>query len=46
MKLRDGGPLALVRDGARITIDAANNILFVGSSEAELSGRREAWNIL
>ncbi len=40
---QDGGPLALVRDGDHITIDAAKCQLTVDISDAELAGRRKAW---
>jgi dihydroxy-acid dehydratase len=39
-----GGPLALVRDGDRITIDAENNTLQVDVEAAELDRRRAAWS--
>ncbi|RPI37845.1 MAG: dihydroxy-acid dehydratase, partial [Hyphomicrobiaceae bacterium] len=38
-----GGPLALVRDGDMITIDADAGRLDLEVSEAELASRREAW---
>lgn len=38
-----GGPIALVRDGDRITIDAAKNLLAVDLSDTELGSRRKAW---
>ncbi len=38
-----GGPLALIRDGDQITIDAADNRLDVDLSDDELTRRREAW---
>jgi len=38
-----GGPLALVRDGDTVTIDAARNELNLEVGEAELAGRRAAW---
>jgi dihydroxy-acid dehydratase len=38
-----GGPLALVRNGDRITIDADKNTLSVDLSDAELEARRAAW---
>jgi len=40
---QDGGALALVRDGERITIDATARTLSVDVSEAELADRRAAW---
>jgi dihydroxy-acid dehydratase len=38
-----GGPIALVRDGDRITIDTVNNVLQVHVSDEELETRRAAW---
>jgi dihydroxy-acid dehydratase len=38
-----GGPLALVQNGDRITIDSENNSLNVDLSEEELANRRQAW---
>lgn len=38
-----GGPLALIRDGDTITIDAEANALDVDLDDAELARRREAW---
>jgi dihydroxy-acid dehydratase len=40
---QDGGPIALVRDGDRITIDAAACQLNVDVPAAELDARRAAW---
>ena len=40
---QEGGPLALVENGDRITIDAARNLLQVDVSEAELAARRARW---
>jgi dihydroxy-acid dehydratase len=37
------GPIALLRDGDRITIDAVAGTIDVGLSEAELAERRRAW---
>jgi dihydroxy-acid dehydratase len=39
----EGGPLALVEDGDRITIDAVANRLELAVEETELERRREAW---
>ena len=39
----DGGPIALVRDGDRITVDAATRELNVELDAAELASRRKAW---
>ncbi|PKQ12567.1 MAG: dihydroxy-acid dehydratase [Alphaproteobacteria bacterium HGW-Alphaproteobacteria-1] len=38
-----GGPIALIRSGDVITIDAVNGTLSVDLSDAELATRREAW---
>ena len=38
-----GGPLALVRDGDQITIDAQERTLSVALSSSELAARRAAW---
>jgi dihydroxy-acid dehydratase len=38
-----GGPIALVRDGDSITIDAESNRIDVALSDDELSKRRAAW---
>jgi len=38
-----GGPLALVREGDSITIDAGNRQLAINISEQELAGRRTQW---
>ncbi len=40
---QDGGPIALVRDGDRITIDAERNLLSMEVSAEELERRRAAW---
>ena len=42
---QDGGPIALVRDGETITIDASKNLLDVDVPEAELKARRAAWKM-
>jgi dihydroxy-acid dehydratase len=42
---QEGGPLALVRDGELITIDATKNILDVDVPEAEMKARRAAWKM-
>lgn len=39
----DGGPLALLKDGDLITIDAQENTLVVDLSDAELARRRANW---
>jgi dihydroxy-acid dehydratase len=40
---QEGGPIALVRDGDRITIDAVACQLSIEVSEAELAQRQRAW---
>jgi dihydroxy-acid dehydratase len=40
---QEGGPIALVRDGDRITIDAEKNLLTVDLSDHELASRQAAW---
>jgi dihydroxy-acid dehydratase len=40
---QEGGPLALVQDGDRITIDAEQNRLDVAVTEEELAQRRARW---
>lgn len=40
---QEGGPLALVRDGDRITIDAEKNRIDVDLTDAELAKRKAAW---
>jgi dihydroxy-acid dehydratase len=42
---QEGGPIALVRDGDRITIDAERNSLDVEVGEGELARRRAAWTM-
>jgi dihydroxy-acid dehydratase len=42
---QDGGPIALVRDGERITIDAQAHTVNVDISEAEMQKRRAAWSM-
>jgi dihydroxy-acid dehydratase len=42
---QEGGPIALVRNGDRITIDAGKNLLTVDLSDAELKARRERWKM-
>jgi dihydroxy-acid dehydratase len=41
---QEGGPLALLKSGDRITIDAAENRLSVDLGDGELAARRKAWN--
>ena len=40
---QEGGPIALVRDGDRVTIDAEANTLSVDLSDQELDKRRAHW---
>jgi dihydroxy-acid dehydratase len=42
---QEGGPLALIRDGDVIAIDADSKTLSVDVSDAELERRREAWTM-
>jgi dihydroxy-acid dehydratase len=41
---QEGGPIALIRDGDRISIDARERRLDVELDETELARRREAWS--
>jgi dihydroxy-acid dehydratase len=41
---QDGGPLALVQNGDKITIDSDNNRLDVELSDEELAARKSAWS--
>ena len=40
---QEGGPIALVKDGDIVTLDAVNNRIEVNVSDEELQTRREAW---
>ncbi|NYE35060.1 dihydroxy-acid dehydratase [Nocardioides cavernae] len=42
----DGGPIAFLRDGDRITLDVGNMTLDVHVDEAELAARAEGWEPL
>src|SRR5215208_1431215 len=42
---QDGGPIALVRDGDRVIIDAVACELRVDISDADLAARRAAWTV-
>ena len=42
---QEGGPIALVRDGEIVTIDASTNVLDVDVPEAEMKARRAAWKM-
>ncbi|TGE22122.1 dihydroxy-acid dehydratase [Hymenobacter aquaticus] len=39
----DGGPIALVRNGDQVVLDAANNTMSVLVDDAELAARRARW---
>ncbi|MFN7985389.1 MAG: dihydroxy-acid dehydratase [Vicinamibacterales bacterium] len=40
---QEGGPIALVQNGDRITIDASKNLIAVDVSDADMQARRAAW---
>ncbi len=40
---QEGGPIALVKNGDPITIDAEKNKIFVDIDESEMAARRETW---
>ena len=40
---QDGGPIALIQTGDKITIDAEKNTINVDLTAAELDKRRKAW---
>ena len=42
---QEGGPIALIRDGDRITIDAGANYIEVNVDDAEMERRRAAWTM-
>jgi dihydroxy-acid dehydratase len=42
---QEGGPIALVRDGDTITIDAQTNSIRVAVSESEMAKRRAEWKM-
>ncbi len=42
---QEGGPIALVKNGDRIAIDATANTLSVELSDEELAARRKAWTM-
>ncbi|MEK9133883.1 MAG: dihydroxy-acid dehydratase, partial [Pseudomonadota bacterium] len=42
---QEGGPIALLRDGDVITMDAARNELSVAVSDVEMAKRKAAWNM-
>lgn len=43
---QEGGNIALVKDGDKITIDAVNNTIILHISEEELADRRKLWKPL
>jgi dihydroxy-acid dehydratase len=40
---QEGGPIGLVKDGDKITIDAVANTMTLHISDAEMEARRKAW---
>ncbi|MGH9611861.1 MAG: dihydroxy-acid dehydratase, partial [Bryobacteraceae bacterium] len=42
---QEGGPIALVQNGDRITIDAEKNLLMADIPDAELATRRKSWKM-
>lgn len=42
---QEGGPIALIEDGDAITIDAVSNRIEVDIDDAEMTARRENWNM-
>ena len=42
---QEGGPIALLRDGDRITVDAQQNVINVALTDAELARRRADWTM-
>jgi len=40
---QDGGPIALVRNGDHVTIDAGKNLISVDVSDEEMRARKAAW---
>ena len=40
---QEGGPIALIQTGDRITVDAEKNLLTVDLTEQDFANRREAW---
>lgn len=41
---QEGGPIALVKNGDIVTLDAVNNRIEVNVSDGDMQNRREAWN--
>jgi dihydroxy-acid dehydratase len=42
---QDGGPIALIRSGEQITIDAEKNLINVDVPDEEMARRRKAWKM-
>jgi dihydroxy-acid dehydratase len=42
---QEGGPIALIRSGETITIDAGQNLISVAVSDEELASRRKHWKM-
>jgi dihydroxy-acid dehydratase len=42
---QEGGPIALIRSGDKITIDASKNLINVNLSEEEFSNRKAEWKM-
>jgi dihydroxy-acid dehydratase len=42
---QEGGPIALIRNGDHITIDAEKNVISVDLSDDELAARKKAWKM-
>ena len=42
---QDGGPIALIRDGDIVTVDAENNLLNVAVSDVDMAKRKAEWKM-
>ena len=42
---QEGGPIALIQSGDKITIDAVNNAINVDLSDEELASRKSEWQM-
>jgi dihydroxy-acid dehydratase len=42
---QEGGPIALIRNGDHLTIDAEKNVISVDLSDDELAARKKAWKM-
>ena len=40
---QEGGPIALIKNGDRVIIDASKNLLSIAVSDDELEARRKNW---